>query len=193
MDVTIKELSLALREAYLDFFDHRAFSDGNPNGPCYCTSPNMDRGTEEKMIGEFGDDIKGTIRRYAVAMLTEEKIHGYLAFDGDVSIGWCNAADRDNYSSFVPEIARRMSCGKTFSIVCFEIDPRYRGKGIATALLNRACNDAKEKGYRAVEGYPMFQSERSYHSYKGPIQLYERAGFSEIAREGNQIVMRKLL
>ena len=31
------------------------------------------------------------------------------------------------------------------SIVCFETDPEHRGKGIATALLNRACNDAKAR------------------------------------------------
>ncbi len=33
-NVTIKKLSLELKDDYLDFFDNRAFSDNNPNGPC---------------------------------------------------------------------------------------------------------------------------------------------------------------
>lgn len=193
MIYSIKALSPELAKDYLDFFDNRAFSDGNPNGPCYCTSPNMDKATEGKMVSEFGNDIKGTIRRYAVEMLNEGKIHGYLAFNGDISIGWCNAADMDSYSAFVPDFARRNKCGKTFSVVCFEIAPEYRGKGIATAFLERICTDAKVMGYAAVEGYAKLHNERMYYDYNGPIRLYEKAGFTEVAREDKQIVMRKTL
>ena len=80
-------------------------------------------------------------------MLNQNQIQGYLAFDGDLSIGWCNAADIESYSGFVPAFAKENICGKTISIVCFEIAPEYRGKGIASAFIERVCNDAKEKGY----------------------------------------------
>ena len=40
--ITIKRLTPELKKDYLDFFDNRAFTDDNPNGPCYCTSPNQD-------------------------------------------------------------------------------------------------------------------------------------------------------
>ena len=33
--ITIKRLTPDLLEDYLDFFDHRAFSDGSPFYPCY--------------------------------------------------------------------------------------------------------------------------------------------------------------
>lgn len=193
MKYSIKELSSDLTQDYLDFFDNRAFSDGNPNGPCYCTSPNMDKITEDKMVSEFGNDIKGTIRRFAVEMLNEGKIRGYLAFEGDISIGWCNAADMDSYLVFVPEFARQNKYGKTFSVVCFEIALEYRGKGIATAFLNRVCSDAKARGYIAVEGYAQLNNELTYYDYNGPIRLYEKVGFSEVARQDKQIIMRKLL
>ncbi len=193
MNIIIKELDLELINDYLDFFDNRAFTDGNPNGPCYCTSSNMDRETERKMISEFGNDIKGTIRKYAVEMLSKGKIRGYLAFDGDESIGWCNAADIESYSSFIPEIARKNTCGKTYSIVCFEIAPKYRGIGIATKFINRICNDAKEKGYKAVEGYSKIEKDYTLFDYNGPISLYEKAGFSEVLRSEKQIIMRKIL
>lgn len=193
MTYDIKELNQELTKDYLDFFDNHAFSDGNPNGPCYCTSPNMDKATEQKMVSEFGNDIKGTIRQYAVEMLKEGIIHGYLAFDGDISIGWCNAADMDSYLAFVPDYARRNKCGKTYSVVCFEIAPEYRGKGIATAFLERICNDAKMRGYTAVEGYAELRNDRVYYDYNGPIKLYEKAGFFEAERQGHQVVMRKIL
>ena len=35
---------------YLDFFDHRAFTDDNPNEPCYCTSPNQDEKQTVKAV-----------------------------------------------------------------------------------------------------------------------------------------------
>ena len=81
MNIEIKPLTPELVPDYLDFFDHRAFSDGSPNGPCYCTSPSMTTSDEAQMISEFSDDFKGTLRRYAVKLLAEEKIRGYLAFD----------------------------------------------------------------------------------------------------------------
>ena len=64
MTYNIKALSPELTKDYLDFFNNRAFSDENPNGLCYCTSPNMDKKTEQQMVSEFRNDIKGTIRRY---------------------------------------------------------------------------------------------------------------------------------
>ena len=69
-NITIKKLTLELKDDYLDFFDNRAFSDGNPNGPCYCTSPNQDKETIKQMVSEFqANGIKETIRKYAVKML----------------------------------------------------------------------------------------------------------------------------
>ena len=179
---------------YLDFFDNRAFTDNNPNGPCYCTSPNQDEESIQKMVSEFKTyGVKDTIRKYAVEMLNNNRIHGYLAYDGNLSVGWCNAADMESYSGFVPDFARNNTCGKTVSIVCFEIAPEYRGKGIASAFIDRVCNDAKSKGYVAVEGYAKLSDKRDDFDYQGPVRLYQKAGFTEVARENGQVVMRKVL
>ena len=40
--IVIRPLTSELNADYLDFFDYRAFTDDNPNGPCYWTSPNQD-------------------------------------------------------------------------------------------------------------------------------------------------------
>ena len=192
--IIIKPLIPELNGDYLDFFDNRAFTDGNPNGPCYCTSPNQDEENIKQMVSEFKIfGVKETVRKYAVEMLNENKIQGYLAYDGKLSIGWCNAADMESYVGFVPEFARENICGKTVSIVCFEIAPEYRGMGIASAFIDRVCNDAKSNGYIAVEGYARLSDKRNDFDYQGPIRLYEKAGFVEVARENGQVIMRKML
>lgn len=113
MDIVVKPLCADLHPAYLDFFDHRAFSDGNPMGPCYCNAAIMTSEELGKMIREFGDDCKGTLRSYAAGQLKEERIFGYLAFDGDTGspVGWCNAGDIRKYPvnshHAIPEFARK--------------------------------------------------------------------------------------
>ena len=194
MEITIRRLTAELSADYLDFFDHRAFTDGNPNGPCYCTSPNQDEGSIQRMVSEFRvHGVKDTVRKYAAEMLERNMIHGYLAYDGDLSVGWCNAADMESYAGFVPDFARKCACGKTVSVVCFEIAPEYRGKGIASALLSRVCSDARSEGYAAVEGYARISDKRDEFDYQGPVRLYEKAGFTEVAKENGQVIMRKVL
>ena len=192
--IVIRPLTSELNADYLDFFDHRAFTDDNPNGPCYCTSPNQEEEQIQKMVGEFKTHgVKETLRRYAAEMLDRNMIHGYLAYDGDQSIGWCNAADMESYAGFVPAFARKITCGRTISIVCFEIAPGYRRMGIASAFIDRVCADARSKGYAAVEGYANLSDQWNDFDYKGPYLLYQKAGFMEVAREKEQTVMRKVL
>ena len=192
--IIIKPLTAESTADYLDFFDNRAFTDNNPNGPCYCTSPNQDEDSIQQMVGEFKIyGVKDTLRKYAVELLNHNKIHGYLAYDGNLSVGWCNAADIESYAGFVPDFARKNTCGKTVSIVCFEIAPEYRGRGIASAFIDRVCNDAKSKGYAAVEGYAKVSDKRDDFDYQGPVRLYQKAGFVEVSRENGQVIMRKLL
>ncbi len=191
MSIEIKALSPDLIPNYIDFFDHRAFSDDSPCGPCYCTSPSMDAASEARMISEFDDDVKGTLRRYAINLLSEGRIHGYLAFENDIPVGWCNAGDRDGYPNWIPEIARQVSLGKTFSVLCFAIAPDHRGQGLSLALLERIVEDARAKGYAAVEGYPRMQKDRETYDFNGPLRLFEKAGFVETARQGDVIVMSK--
>ena len=193
-NITIKPLTSELNADYLDFFDNRAFTDNNPNGPCYCTSPNQTEENIKQMVSEFKEfGVKETVRKYAVDMLNRSMIQGYLAYDGNLSIGWCNAADMESYTGFVPAFARENASGKTMSIVCFEIAPEYRGMGIASAFIERVCSDAKAKGYAAVEGYARLASERNDFDYQGHVRLYEKAGFVEAARKDGQILMRKML
>jgi GNAT superfamily N-acetyltransferase len=151
----------------------------------------------DQMVSEFAGDAKGTIRRHAVKMLSEGKIHGYLAYDGDTAVGWCNAGDMDGYVKnryqFVPDFAQDNAIGKTMSVVCFSVAPEYRGMGVSTALLERVITDALDQGYIAVEGYAHIRKERYDMDFKGPTKLYEKLGFVSSAEHDGVVVMRKTL
>ena len=78
--------------------------------------------------------------------------------------------------------------------VFFEIAPKFRRKGVATALLRRVIDDATTDGYTAVEGFPIMRDKRYEWDWQGPLQLYEKLGFVKVAvRENNVVVMRKEL
>jgi len=151
----------------------------------------------DQMVSEFGGDDKATIRRYAVKMLSKGKIHGYLAYDGDTAVGWCNAGDLDSYVNncyqFVPDFARDNTIGKTMSVVCFSVAPEYRGKGVSTALLERVIADARAEGFDAVEGYAHIRKGRDDFDFKGPTRLYEKLGFVPVVEHDGVVVMRKNL
>lgn len=65
--------------------------------------------------------------------------------------------------------------------------------GIASALIDRVCSDAKSKGYVAVEGYAKLSEQLNNFDFRGPVRLYQKAGFAEVVRENGQVVMRKML
>ena len=62
MAIETKALAPDLAEAYIDFFDHRAFSDGSPFYPCYCNAYNMSTVEIEQMreaAKRFGGGAEG--------------------------------------------------------------------------------------------------------------------------------------
>jgi len=89
-------------------------------------------------------------------------LRGYLAYVDGISIGWCNTNDRANYPAEpqydVPFYASAEK--KEKAVICFEIAPEFRGKGVATALLQQVITDAKAEGYIAVMGFPVMRDKR---------------------------------
>jgi GNAT superfamily N-acetyltransferase len=83
-----------------------------------------------------------------------------------------------------------------WSINCFYIDRRHRGAGVAGALLAGAVAHARERGATQVEGYPIHQASEARASadlYTGTLEMFERAGFREVARRGGRPIVRRSL
>lgn len=199
MNLVIKTLTPDLAADYFDFFENRAFTDNSPYR-CYCQLYQMTEAQAKAACENIDMSDAGKVsRRIAQEQIDSGALQGYLAFVNDVSIGWCNANDKVNYpvescngERFQASIEKReRKHGKV--VACFEIAPEFRGKGVATALLTRVCEDAKSEGYRIVEGFPNIHAERYEWDNCGPIRLYEKVGFVNVSRDSDKIVMRKAL
>ena len=210
MNITIEKLSRSNMADFFDFFDNRAFSDGSPFAPCYCdafylTAEEVRDGIKKRseILGGGLEGLTLALRESAKGLIEKGVMQGYLAYEDGISIGWCNANDRQNYvrvGSFKPG----KKCdedyyisdgerGKIKSMVCFEIAPEYRGKGIAKAFVHRVCEDAENDGYEFVEAYPQITEKYSTLDFTGPMKMYVNFGFKEIERHGKTVIMRKKL
>lgn len=209
MTLEIRRLTPELAPDYFDFFDNRAFSDGSPYYPCYCNAFYM---TAEQIKAEFLDraeengggeeGLRLSMRSAACRMAAEGVLQGYLAYDQGLAVGWCHANDKNRFVRVGEYDPTRKESGlyvqaggdeRIKSVVCFEIAPEWRGRGIAAALLDRVCADAREDGYDFVEAYPVARDERHPLDFTGPVRLYERAGFARAGQAGNTLIMRKAL
>jgi GNAT superfamily N-acetyltransferase len=195
MNINIKPLTPELSADYFDFFENRAFTDDTPYR-CYCQLYQMTKEQEKAVLDKAdGLDAGRVARKVAERQIDSGALQGYLAFVEGVSIGWCNANDKMNYpiesctgAHFYAPAEKREKV-----VVCFEIAPEFRGKGVATALLTCVCEDAKAEGCIAVEGFPVVRAERYEWDCTGPTRLYEKLGFVKVAEQDGFVVMRKEL
>lgn len=146
MSLTIKSLTPELAADFFDFFDNRAFADNSPMQPCYCCRPQMTKEQEQTELislikentGVIPRDIphfKLTLRRITERQIQEGTLQGYLAFNEGVSIGWCNANNKGNYTLLgisndfrSAYTAKPDECVK--SVLCFEIARIVAGKAL---------------------------------------------------------------
>lgn len=196
-NIVIKPLTHALSADYFDFFDNRAFSDNADWSCCYCTYFHMNKESERQVGDEVKADggkdaLRRALRSRAERFITDGTLRGYLAFAGSISIGFCNTNSKTAFSRHINEMNTENN-ERTKAVACFVIAPEYRGQGVATALLERVISDAKAEGYIAVEGYPKLNETSNAYNFSGPIRLYEKAGFVEVVRLDDRVVMRMSL
>ena len=82
---------------------------------------------------------------------------------------------------------------KTKSIFCFAVAPEMRRKGIATQLLSRVHDDAKNDGFDFLEAYPNKKFLSAEDDFMGTVGMYEKAGFTACYETSDKLVMRKKL
>jgi GNAT superfamily N-acetyltransferase len=91
-------------------------------------------------------------------------------------------------------VAKRVDEKPVWSIVCFFVDPKDRGKGIMEGLLEGAIHYARSQGATLLEAYPVDMKERTSSDWWGVKRMYDRAGFTEVARrKKTRPVMRRKL
>ena len=196
MSIEIKKLTPELAEDYARFFDTTPHATGKPEHRCYCvwwSSADI----EKESYGSVEER-----RALAVRWIEDGHIQGYLAYEGDRVVGWCNANSKSHcydsfcWKRFMGAVHRDAADIKVKSVYCFAISPDMRGKGVAAKLLERVCEDAERDGFDFVEGYPNKSFINTELDFMGPVGLYEKLGFTalyEVDGSERKIIMRKRL
>lgn len=186
MDIEIRPLKKDLKDDYLLFFDTITFNENPDRSKCYCY--------DYHFTGDVNKCTREMSRSAVINLINEDKLRGYLVFDNDKPVGWCNVNNRLNYQRLLkdydfidnPE-------DKVCSIVCFLIHPDYRRKGLAQNLLDKVLLDYASKDYDYLEAYPKKEELSSEGNFKGPLELYERSGFKINREYDDYFLVRKII
>jgi GNAT superfamily N-acetyltransferase len=126
---------------------------------------------------------------------------GLIAYLDDEPVGWCAVEPRTQYprllTSRIPWSGREES--KTdesvWVVSCFVTRTGYRRQGVSKALAAAAVGFARERGARALEGYPIAVQPGQEFSwgelYVGSRSMFTSAGFKQVSRPTERrVVMR---
>ena len=117
---------------------------------------------------------------------------GLVAYLGDEPVGWCAVEPRSNYPRLLLKTrvpwegrAEEKSDDSVWAVTCFITRVGYRRRGISCALARAATDFARERGARAVEGYPMLtrpgQDIAWGELHVGSRSGFETAGYAEVS------------
>jgi GNAT superfamily N-acetyltransferase len=112
---------------------------------------------------------------------------GLVAYDGDEAVGWMSLGPREDYVRFAhSRILAPVDDTPVWSIVCFVVGRRSRGRGVARAMLDAGIAYARAHGATMLEAYPTEvpdgQRVPSANVFRGTLSMFERAGFEQVAR-----------
>ena len=112
---------------------------------CWCMAWRpLPKGASRSYRSAKKEALQATVRRG-----TPIGILGYL--DGEPA-AWCSIAPRDSYRDLG---GRADGPGSVWSIACFFVPRRLRGKGMTRQLIAPAVEHARRMGAAVVEAYPV--------------------------------------
>lgn len=156
---------------------------GTWGSACFCMFPRLTAKLRRELPPAGPGDSGSRSRRAMTALARKRRAPGLLAYaDGEVA-GWVAIAPR-------PELARIDSSKATppvddvavWVIPCITVRRRFRGRGVAQALIRAAVEHAAKHGAPAVEAYPRAGSARVHDDFAfiGTEALFRKAGFRRL-------------
>lgn len=184
MSYTVKPLGPDLGQTFVDYLGSLDFHHAPHWSTCFCRFYYTDCTLEEWQgrTGEYN-------AREAAQAIQAGEMHGYLAFDGELCIGWCLADDASRFIQLLKHTAPIIAGKKVGAVLCYVIRPEYRNKGVARLMLSRALEGFREQGYEAVLALPVDIQDDPQKRYRGTLNMYQEAGFAQIQEHGPVRVM----
>ena len=141
----------------------------------------------------WGERTAEQNRQLRQSLLAQDEYDGYLLFDGDQPIAWCQVGCRDRLVKLVEQMQLEPAA-TTWAITCFLVAPAYRQQGVARQMLEMVLVDLRQKGIEAVEAYPKRGSDLdAFDLWNGPETMFVSADFSFIKEVSQRAVLRLTL
>ena len=133
---------------------------------------------------------------------TSDTTSGLVAYLDGEPVGWCAVEARSAYPRLrskcrVPWEGRSEDKGdaSVWAVTCFVTRAGFRRRGVSRALARAAVDFARERGARALEGYPMLTEPGKEITWGelhvGSRSIFAAAGFAEVSRPSRRrFVMR---
>ena len=102
---------------------------------------------------------------------------GYLLFESDRPIAWCQVGPRDRLMRLARQFELEPDPG-AWAVTCFVVVPAARGRGVAKELLAGVLEDLPARGARRVEAFPRTGDALELSElWNGPESMFRAAGF----------------
>lgn len=155
---------------------------------------------ENRVQRETTRDSRRELLREQIVTLDPPR--GLVALAGDEPVGWCGVEPRTRLRHVLASrlVTRHSRYDPddpdVWAIYCILVPSPLRRLGIATTLLSRAIEHARNRRARAIEGYPIDTSVRDGRLppgfSTGTLAMFEREGFHPLAAlpSGRTLVYR---
>ena len=111
---------------------------------------------------------------------------GLVAYQEGRAVGWVSLGPREEYERLAwSKVLAPVDDTPVWSIVCFVVSRRARGRGLAAVLLDAAVAYAREEGATTLEAYPVDAGDGripAANAYHGTLTMFEKAGFHVVER-----------
>ena len=168
---------------------------------CYCQRYKMQPGESWASVG--AEELAFRFRTQTDCGQPQSgTTSGLVAYLDREPVGWCAVEPRTAYPRLllktrVPWAGRAedKTDDSVWSVTCFVTRAGFRRRGVSRALARAAVDFARDRGARALEGYPML-TEPGHEVMLGELQVGSRsifadAGFTEVAHPTlRRVVMR---
>jgi len=181
-EIEVVELAPDRIGDYFSLFD-AAFRDNAEWAGCYCAFHDSPPGVPFDAVANAAQHRCEREERIRSGTAT-----GLLAYaDGSV-VGWCNVGPRSRIANLrFAQVAVADPDDDPAVIMCYVIDPAWRGRGVAGALTRSAVEAARRWGSPWLEGYPVVAPDDPDEPfteafYTGPLSVFLTAGFTVARR-----------
>ena len=176
---------------------------GNRGAPSWCQCQRYKMAPRESWASVGRDALAARLRTQTDwAKPGSGTSTGLVAYLDGEPVGWCAVEPRPAYQRLLRKVrvpwdgrAEDKDDDSVWAVTCFVTRTGYRRRGVSRALAAATVDYARERGARALEGYPIIttpgQEIMAVEVHVGARSVFEAAGFREVSRPTvRRVVMR---